>query len=160
MKLSHSKLILFSGAIWFGIGLYLLQLGLNLLIGGVNADMAAKTKYPLINLLQGYIGSVETTSILLLTAALFIGFVKGRFVLKKTADKGVKRILSFPNPARLTQIYDAKYYLLIGLMVCLGISIKFLGISNDIRGFIDVAIGSALVNGSMSYFRHAQSAKA
>jgi hypothetical protein len=160
MKFSHSKLIVLSGAIWFTIGVYLLQLGLNLLIGGVNADMSAKSFYPLINFLNPYIGSVESTSILLLVVALFIGYVKGRYVLGKTAQKGVKRILSFPNPTKISNLYNGKYYLLMGLMVGLGISIKFLGISHDIRGVVDIAIGSALINGSIIYFRLSQTAKA
>ena len=160
MKLSHSKMILLSGMVWFAIGLYLLQLGLNLLIGGINADLSAKDIYPLIHILKKFFSSVESASIALLSVALFIGYLKGRYVLGKTAVKGVQRILSFPNPAKISQIYDAKYYILIGCMICLGVSIKFFGLSNDIRGAIDVAIGSALINGALVYFRHVQTAKA
>jgi hypothetical protein len=154
MTLSHSKLIIISGLIWFGIGLYLLQLGLNLLIG-----IDAAHSYPLIEWMRSYFGSLESAAVALLALALFIGYFKGRYVLGKTALKGIKRISSFPNPAKISQIYQPKYYLLIGCMICLGISMKFFGVSNDIRGFVDTAVGSALINGALVYFRNTQTAK-
>jgi hypothetical protein len=38
-------------------------------------------------------------------------------------------------------------------MVLLGLVIRFLPIPIDARGLVDVAIGSALINGAMLYFR-------
>jgi hypothetical protein len=152
MKLSHTKMIALSGLIWFGIGIYLLQLGLNLLLTGVQADFSTSS-YPLLRNLAPYVGSVETAVLILVVVALFIGYFKGRYVLGKSARKGVERIRSFPNPAPLAKIYSAKYYILLGSMVALGISIKYMGLSNDVRGLIDAAIGAALVNGAMIYFK-------
>ena len=158
MKLSHSKLMMISGLVWFGIGVYLLQLGLNLLIGGLqNSD--ASSHYPLLKTLAPYAGSIEAAILVLVVVALFIGYFKGRYVLGKSAQKGADRIRSFPNPAPLQHIYSPKYYLLLGGMVALGISIKYLGLSNDVRGLIDAIIGSALINGAMIYFRLAQAAR-
>lgn len=158
MKLSHTKLIMISGLVWFGIGVYLLQLGLNLLLGGVNADLSA-SQYPLLRALSPYTGSLETAAIVLVVIALFIGYFKGRYVLGKSAKRGVDRIRSFSNPAPLQNIYSAKYYILLGSMVALGISIKYMGLNNDVRGLIDAIIGSALINGAMIYFRLAQSTR-
>lgn len=155
MKLSHTKLIVISGLLWFGVGIYLLQLGLNLLLEGTQ-NFSNLDQYPLLHTLVSYTGSLELAVILLVILALFIGYFKGRYVLGKSAKNGVDRILSFSNPAPLQYIYNAKYYILLGTMVALGISIKYIGLNHDIRGFIDAAIGSALINGSMIYFRLAQ----
>jgi len=159
MKLSHTKLIILSGLIWFGIGVYLLQLGLNLLLTGAQNPDFANSSYPLLKTLSPYTGSIETAIIVLVIIALFIGYMKGRYVLGKSAKRGVERIRSFENPAPLQHIYSAKYYLLLGGMVALGISIKYMGLSNDVRGLIDAIIGSALINGAMIYFRYAQEAR-
>lgn len=160
MKLSHAKLITISGLIWFGIGVYLLQLGLNLLIGGVQSPDFSTSNYPLLRTISPYVGSIETAAIVLVVVALFVGYFKGRYVLGKSAQRGAERIRSFSNPAPLQHIYSAKYYILLGSMVALGISIKYLGLSNDVRGLIDAIIGSALINGAMIYFRLAQTARA
>lgn len=157
MKLSHTKLIMISGLIWFGIGIYLLQLGLNLLLSGVGQDFATSS-YPLLRFLAPFTGGVEMAIIVLVVIALFVGYMKGRYVLGKSARRGVERIRSFSNPAPLKSIYSAKYYILLAAMVGLGISIKYMGLSNDVRGWIDATIGSALINGAMIYFRCAQTA--
>ena len=145
MKLSHAKLIVISGLIWFAVGFYLLQLGLNLLLSGVHFDHTLSDSYPLIKILTNYLGSGESAALILVAVALFIGYLKGKYVLGKSAHKGASRILAFSNPVCISKIYSPKYYILLGLMMGLGIAIKYLGVNNDIRGFIDVIIGSALI---------------
>lgn len=145
--------------IWFGIGVYLLQLGLNLLLTGVQNPDFSNSSYPLLKAISPYTGSVETAVIVLVIIALFVGYMKGRYVLGKSAKRGVDRIRSFSNPAPLQNIYSANYYILLGGMVALGISIKYMGLSNDVRGLIDAIIGSALINGAMIYYRLAQESK-
>lgn len=152
MKLSHTKLVVISGMIWFIIGVYLLRLGLNLMVESINGI----ENYPLINALRPYFSTGENVVLLLVVLALFVGYFKGTFVLGKSARRGVERIQSFPNPTSISNIYSAKYYILLGTMVALGISIKYLGLNADVRGFIDVIIGSALINGAMIYFKLAK----
>ncbi|MBA3815585.1 MAG: hypothetical protein H0X29_03525 [Parachlamydiaceae bacterium] len=153
MKLSHTKLIVISGLIWFVIGASLLRLGLNLLITSTQ-DFG---NYPLINLLQPYLNTAENAALFLVVIALIIGYFKGNFVLGKSARRGVERIRSFPNPTSIANIYSAKYYILLAVMIGLGISIKYMGLNSDVRGFVDVIIGSALINGAMLYFKLAAS---
>lgn len=153
MKLSHVKLIVISGFVWFAIGFYLLQLGLNLLLGNLSQDIVLGQSYPFVAIISNFLGNAENATIFLLVVALFIGYLKGRHVLGKSAKRGVERIQTLPNPASLASIYSAKYYVLLAVMIGLGISIKYLGLSNDVRGFIDAIIGSALINGAMVYFR-------
>lgn len=156
MKLSHSKLIAISGLIWFVIGFFLLRLGLNLIVESIGNS---QEQYPLVAFLRPYLNTVENTVLLLIIFALIIGYFKGAYVLGKSAKRGVERISSFPNPTSVANIYSAKYYILLAAMVFLGMSIKYIGLNSDIRGFIDIAIGSALINGAMIYFKSIKATK-
>lgn len=158
MKLSHKTLIIISGTIWFAVGCFLMELGLKFLLAPTIPEAAAfLSHYPLLSLLAPYAGGIEEAIIGVLAVSLFIGYFKGRYVLAKSAQKGVDRIRSFPNPTSLVNIYSPKYYVLLGAMIGIGMSMKYLGIPPDIRGMVDVAIGAALVNGAILYFRLALS---
>lgn len=154
MKLSHKTLILLSGMIWMVIGCFLLSLGLGFILESVEIGRTKfEGNFPLVDSLMPYLGGLEQAALILIVFGLFIGYLKGRYVLGKSAVKGVQRIQTFPNPTELSNIYSKKYYILLGTMVGLGMSIKYLGLSSDIRGVVDVIIGSALINGAMLYFR-------
>lgn len=153
LKLSHKTLIIISGLIWLAVGSFLLPLGLNFLLQAVENSRLHAENYPLLNLFSKLASNAENSVIIIIVIAMMIGYSKGRFVLGKSAIKGVERIRSFPNPTSLSNIYSAKYYILLALMIGLGMSMKYLGIPADVRGLIDVAIGSALINGAMIYFR-------
>ena len=89
------------------------------------------------------------------SVGVFVGFCKGRFVLSKTAKRVCLRILSLESPIRFKQVYGLSYALLILGMMGIGMGLRFLPIPMDLRGMIDVAVGSALITGSMFYFRTA-----
>jgi hypothetical protein len=153
-KMSHKALIIFSGLIWLGVGCFLLPLGLNFLLQAIqDTHLHGDSNYPLLRLFSTFTSNVENAIVILIAMGLLIGYSKGRYILGKSALKGVQRIRSFPNPMELKNIYSAKYYILLALMMGLGISMKYLGIPPDVRGVIDVAIGGALINGAMIYFR-------
>lgn len=149
LKLSHFAMTFLSGALWMGIGIFLLQMGINLLFVQL---FDVKSTTPLLNLFRSILSQQEA-AIFIAAIALYIGFLKGKHILTKTANRGIARIRSLPNPASIGQMYSKKYYLLLGGMILLGISIKYLGLPNDVRGAIDIIIGSALINGAMHYFR-------
>lgn len=69
--------------------------------------------------------------------ALLVGFIKGYFVLSKTVDKMKDRV---PG---------VKSILLIGVMIGLSWAMKFL--PPQVRGFVDVAVGHALLHGASRY---------
>lgn len=125
--------IIFSGAVWILIGFMLMYKGLQFLS---LAQTEHKTLY--------------------MAIGLMIGFLKGRFVLVKTVRRVVMRIASLPSPIRYKDVYAPSYYFLILGMMGLGMLLKFLPIGMEIRGMIDVAVGSALMNGAMFYFRVAR----
>jgi len=147
LKLSHANLTFISGSIWMAIGVFLLQLGVTLLLEPHTGPL------PILHFFQSFFGGLEEAAIAVAVVALYIGFLKGKHVLSKSARKGVEHICSFPNPTQLSSIYSPKYYLLLALMMGLGMSIKYLGLPNDVRGAIDIIVGSALVNGAIAYFR-------
>lgn len=150
LKFKHTTLIFLSGSIWFAIGIALLFLGLNLITSAVEIPSHS---YPLLHRLFFLLGTYENGAVAIIALGLFLGYAKGRYVLGKSAKRVVSRILSFPNPCSIFKIYSWPYYLLILSMVLLGVSFRYFGLPQDIRGFIDVAIGSALINGGMIYFR-------
>jgi hypothetical protein len=146
LKLSHANLTFLSGAIWMLIGIFLLQVGLKLLL------VPTFGATPLLNLFSGLFNPHEA-AIAIVAVSLFVGFLKGKHVLTKAAKRGIAHIQTLPNPAPIYLVYGKKYFLLIGSMIFLGLAIKYFGVPNDIRGAIDVAVGSALINGAIHYFR-------
>lgn len=154
LKASHTTLIVISGLVWFVVGCFLLPLGLNFVVESILRENAHQNK-PLLDIINSFVGSLDTSALIILFTALALGYVKGRFVFGKTVQKGVKRIISLPNPAPFSKIYTLKYYILLGSMVFIGFLVKYASL--DIRGFIDVTIGSALIQGAILYFRSAVS---
>lgn len=152
-KVSHTTLIVLSGIIWLIVGCALLSLGINILIESTLQDYMASSSKPIVNFFSTFTANQESAVLILLTICLFIGYMKGRYVLGKSALKGVARILTFPNPTHIKNIYSAKYYILLSGMGLLGILVKLF--PTDIRGAVDVTIGSALINGAIIYFRSA-----
>ena len=141
-----------SGGVWFVVGVCLLILGVKFVVFSCLEDPSCSF---LLTKLRTLTKSKEQSALLLVSSALFIGFIKGRFVLAKTARRVVKKIYSLKEPIALSQIYSLGYILLIAFMVFLGVAMRWLNLSLDIRGAIDIAIGSALMNGAMHYFRAA-----
>jgi hypothetical protein len=153
MQCKQSTMIFISGAVWLLVGMFLMPLGIYLLVSSLAVQVEAAQSYPLIKPLSSLSGGWEQAVLMLLCAGLFVGYLKGKFVLGKSARQGVSRIQQFSNPTHLSNIYSLKYYILILGMMGLGMGIKFFGLADDIRGFIDVAIGAALINGARVYIR-------
>ena len=150
--MSHVKAIFISGLTWLLMGAYLLYKGLYYSITCI-LDMPA-----LISWLSDKIG-LQNGILLIIATGLAIGFFKGRYVLIRTVRRVVRGIVMQPTPIKLRHIYTNGYLLLILGMMALGMALKFLPIGRDIRGLIDTAIGSALINGSLIYFRLALALK-
>ena len=149
--MSHIKWMVFSGAIWFAIGISLLSLGMKWIV-----SISTGTEHSsLITAASSIAGNREQGALLLIVIGLMIGFLKGKYVLSKTVQRMVQRIVSLPAPARLSQVYGVGYLGLILVMMLLGMGLRWLHVPLDIRGVIDIAVGSALMNGALNYFRSA-----
>jgi hypothetical protein len=151
MRLSKTTWIAISGMIWFVVGVGLLTLGINFIV--FKAQMEVHETTSLIAKIAPMAGGREKAALALIAMGLIIGFIKGRYVLVKTVRRVVERILTLPSPVKMSQIYSRGYLMLISGMILLGLSMKWLGLPTEIRGLIDVAIGSALMNGAVAYFR-------
>jgi hypothetical protein len=153
MRLSKSTWIAISGVIWFIVGMGLLTLGLNFIVYKAQIEFHETTS--LIAKIAPLAGGREKAALTLIIIGLIIGFIKGRFVLAKTVRRVVERIVKLNPPIKFFQVYSKGYLLLMTGMILLGLSMKWLGLPMEIRGTIDVAIGSALMNGAVAYFRTA-----
>lgn len=155
MKFSHKTLILISGLTWLAIGIFLLSLGLHFILDTVRDPSLCSIagRFSVSHVMTRWIADKTQAAMLLIILALSIGYIKGRTVLAKSAKRQMKRVTTLPNPASLKYLYGKGYYILIAVMIALGVSLRYLPITLDTRGFIDTIIGSALMNGAMLYFR-------
>lgn len=124
--------IILSGAVWLMAGVYLFTLGVNLVMGN-----------------HVSLGD-ESVAAGIIAAALFIGWAKGKFILRKTCQKTLVRLNGLQDPVPFNQVFEKKYLLLIAIMMSLGIMMRF--VDPLLRGAVDVAIGTALIHGSMGFF--------
>lgn len=142
--------IFISGLFWLVVGFVLLSKGITLLVYSLNS-----VSTPFLCLFSPLASSQESAVLILISLGLFFGYIKGRFVLLRTVKRVVERILSLAPPIKLKEVYTKNYLLLLLGMILLGISIRFMPISQDIKGFMYLTIGSALINGALLYFRFA-----
>lgn len=147
MKFKHKTLFFLSGTLWLIVGVFLLTLGMKFLF-----LKTEETGFSLLALSREI--PRENFSLLLLCLALFVGYFKGKYLLCKSVQREVLRISSYSNPTSLKNIYSKRYYLLVASMVGLGFIMRYLPITKDTRGFIDITIGSALIQGAKFYYRH------
>lgn len=152
-KCERATLFFLSGFLWLIAGFNLLPLGLRLLVGTLDPEGSASS--PLLDWLRPYFSQPEQAVQALILFSLFIGFLKGRMILGKTVAREVTRINTLPSPAPLSHLYGKKTVILILLMMGLGFSMRWMSIPPDIRGVIDVAVGAALINGAVLYFKQA-----
>lgn len=134
MQTSHKTLYIVQGAIWLLVGAMLLNMGIRFLMSTLEAGQ-------------------ENGHLMLLVSALIVGQLKGRFMMKKVAMRSFDRISKMAQPVPLQNVYTKGNYAVIGVMMLLGMGMKFFPIPLEVRGFIDVAVGSALIQGSLFYFR-------
>lgn len=151
--MKHCGCIALSGFLWLAIGFSLLYKGLHLIS---DAAFQADT---LCFRWQEVFGTPQQAATVFMGLGLLLGFIKGRFVLSKTVQRVSKRIASLSEPVRLADAYSRSYWILIASMMALGMLFRFLPIPPDLRGIIDVAVGSALLNGSLLFFRAARALK-
>ena len=133
--------IFFSGALWLAIGSHLLWKGLRLIVYVEGLDS--------VSLIRAH----KKTALIAVSFALLVGFIKGRFLLIKSVKRIVMRIFELSEPISILKIYHVRYLFLICLMISLGVLMSVLSLPALYRGLVDVAIGSALIFGSLLFFR-------
>ncbi len=152
MKFKHSTMLALCGTVWLVVGLSLMRLGLQFL---ASQPVTAPYSMPILNWLTTFL-SHGSAVVFLIATGLFVGYFKGRYVLGSSAERESKRIQALQNPAPIQYLYSKRSYVLIVVMVGIGMVMRFVPV--DIRGWVDIAIGAALINGSVVYFRRAAKA--
>ena len=155
MKLNRKTLVILSGTLWLLVGISLLQLGLGYLVGSTVPESTFANSAILLPVLSGMTNGAENAAIFVVCLSLAVGYSKGRFVLAKTVKRVVGRLEPLKGKVPVSAVFGPGYLALIGFMMGLGMMMKFLGVPADLRGGIDVAVGSALIHGAILYFRSA-----
>lgn len=150
MVITKRFIITMSGLIWLVMGVVLMSKGLQFLVASSNLSHGYP---PLIAKLTSLAGGTEQAALFLIVVALFLGFVKGRGVLAASAKKSIHRICSLEEKISFRHLFTGRYLLLMALMIGMGRSMTYFNVSLDIRGFIDVVVGSALIHGALSFTR-------
>lgn len=156
MKIRHWGLVFISGMLWLVMGITLIMRGLRLTVEAVAAPQSS----PLMQMLSDYFTSARSTASFLIALAIVLGTLKGRFVLRKAVKRVVNRILSLDHPLKVHQMYSPKFYLLVAFMISLSFFMRVFSVPSDVRGVLDLAVGSALMNGAFLYFRSSSFIKA
>jgi predicted histidine transporter YuiF (NhaC family) len=128
---THKKiLIIIAGAMWCCVGIML-------------TVMAVKW-------LHMYKGNIWVFAIPGFITALFIH----RFGFLKIVDKNLRRISELPEHPCVFSFISWKSYLIIGIMVTMGITLRHSPIPKQYLSVIYLGIGMALFLSSMRYFRN------
>jgi hypothetical protein len=157
-RFNHRSMIVISGLLWLGTGIFLITFGSSLIIKTCDQlRYAPLIKFSFAKYLSKVMREPHNIAVAILSFSLFLGYVKGKYILSKTVARQIKRITLLPNPASLKSLYSKGYYLLIASMIGAGMGLRLLPFESDIRGCIDVAVGMGLTSGAIQYFRTAWS---
>lgn len=150
-------MIVISGVIWSIVGILLMTLGMHHIMDAMRLwdDLAISSSPSLLKYLSTFLQKPEHALTVIIGICLLVGYLKGYFILNRSIKAGVQRILSYPNPSEIKNLYSKKYYLLIIGMMMLGVILRAAKLPEDIHGAIDLAIGSALLKGALTYFKYA-----
>lgn len=125
-------LIVISGLMWSGVGIFLNILAYNWLKSFNNNQI-------LISIIIG----------------IFLGLIIARFGFGNIANKNVNRILAYPKHACIFAFQEWKSYILIVVMMSMGIFLRTTGlIPKFILVPIYIGIGTALFLASFKYYRN------
>lgn len=154
MKFKRQTLITIAGSIWLLVGVGLLSKGLHLLL--VTAHFKGEHAGPLLGaFMYAFTGALIPGMIFLVVLGLILGWLKSRFTLAKSAKRTIDRLYLHQGDIKLSKLYRLHDFLLVLGMIGLGRLMNWMQLPCDVHGLVDVAIGSALVNGAMIYFRYA-----
>lgn len=147
--LTYRRAAYIQGTIWLLVGSMLVAMGCNFLVASLLEGNQMAGHLPLLRSMPFL--DKELAALTVALAAIAIGWLKGYCILAKTASKQLLRIAKLPSPISYSQLFEVRYFFLLGLMVGLGFLLRTFPI--DVRGFIDLAVGIALLFGATVFFR-------
>jgi len=123
----------FMGCLWGYMGMNLIRKGILVLFSHMGFKMA----------------------VALTLIAVVIGIVKSILILKKTADRLVKRTQLITGFSSIFKIFDGRFLILIALMMSLGIGLSLISGIEGVLGTIRITVGYALLQSSFYFFKPA-----
>jgi hypothetical protein len=98
--------------------------------------------------------------VLLAVPAILLGFGKSRYILDRTARKGVERILALKDGTCLGAVYSKWTWLLVLAMMAMGIVLRNSDLPRTLLAVVYVTVGWALLFSSRvawyAWWRHRQ----
>ncbi len=138
MQFTYSKGIGLCGIIWGFVGYKLVSKGI---IYFAQAQSLGLLTQEMIGIWVG--------------VSLLIGFLKGKFILTKSADRVIRHIVSQEEPLILKRFLPKSFLIVMMSMMFLGISLRYIGIPLMIKGVIDISVGTALIFGAFHFVKKA-----
>ena len=144
--------IALSAVTWFVMGFALFALGMKMILRSAHTfDLPNGGTFPLLGTLSLALGGKDYAVVAIVAAALFVGRMKGVYVLQKRARKIAERIKGLEEPISAGRLYTPSYFALIGAMMLLGVAMNLFNLVSDVRGLIDLTVGTALIHGAIAY---------
>ncbi len=160
LRFKPQLIIFLSGLPYFLAGIMLNRKGVNFISEATSlAGELPSLTLPFVRPLTSLFGDASMAMIFLVIIALVAGVFKGRKVIVPGVERNLLRLQSETNPIPLSQAYDRKGWIILGVMMTLGMLINNLPVPIDVRGFIDVAVGVALIQGGVASLRVYRSLK-
>ena len=94
------------------------------------------------------LASLPDYKLVIVFFACITAAVKARFMLDRTAIKGIKRILNFKDGTCLGAVYSVKTWLLVLCMMGMGVILKNSSLPMGLLSFFYLTIGLALIGSS------------
>jgi hypothetical protein len=124
---------------WLAFGLWLMGGVVLLSLGAARLAQAAR---------GGATPAVVVASALV---GLALGTVKGRFVLRRTAQRNIDRLSALERDQRPIHVYGIRSWVVIALMTGVSVGLTLGGVPPLWRGMVNLAIGAALAASSLNY---------
>jgi len=160
LRFKPQLIIFLSGLPYFLAGIMLNRKGVNFISEATSlAGELPSLTLPFVRPLTSLFGDATMAMIFLVIIALVTGVFKGRKVIVPGVERNLLRLQAQTNPIPLTQTYDRKGWIILGVMMTLGMLINNLPVPIDVRGFVDVAVGVALIQGGVASLRVYRSLK-
>lgn len=147
--LTYPRAAYLQGTIWLLIGGMLVSMGCNFLIASLLQKNQSAAYLPLFHAIP--IRDPELAALIMALSSIAVGWLKGYCILAKTVSKQLFRLEKIPSPIPYSQLFPMSYLFLLGLMGGLGFLLR--AFPMDVRGCIDLAVGTALLFGSTLFFR-------
>lgn len=160
----NRHLLIVAAITWVILGLFLMTRGIDLLLlvpdfdtilepYRVNTNLNTNLSPFFIWLSQQLDNTLEA-GLFYVVIALALGTIKAKTIFRKIVSRNVARITKMQTK-KLLPIYafSMKDYIVMSAMMLLGIICRALDVWVDIRGCIILAVGAALLQGSIYYFQ-------